>query len=183
MVKRTGTYVAFDGQGEVNPTKSDRPYYSLMQAWDANGDIEFHFVNSHDKTFAVCDDSKKETLKARIRQRLSMSKNMVVILTADTRERGSMLSYEIEMAVDYYGLPLIIVYPDYKYIRNVDSHADVWPKVLADRIKAGAAHAIHVPFKKDVILDAISQFSVNDDPLDGAKNVYSEKAYRNWGLM
>ena len=183
MANRTGTYIAFDGRGEVNPALSDRSYYSLLQAWDANGDIEFHFVNSHEKTYAVNDDSKKETLKARIRQRLSMSKNMVVILTPDTRDRGSMLSYEIEMAVDCYKLPLIIVYPKYEYIRNVDSHADVWPTALSKRIWNGTAHAIHVPFKKDVILDAISQFSVNDNPLEGSKNVYSVKAYQSWGLM
>lgn len=67
-MNRTGTYVAFDGLGETNPTKSDFRYYATLQAWTAHKNIEFSFVNSHDKTYAVRDTSSKATLYARIRQ-------------------------------------------------------------------------------------------------------------------
>jgi hypothetical protein len=33
---------------------------------------------------------------------------MVVIISSDTRKSGSMLSWEVEQAVDFYELPLII---------------------------------------------------------------------------
>ena len=132
-MNRTGTYVAFDGLGESDPSKSDFRYYATLQAWTANKNIDFRFVNSHDKTYAVRDTSSKATLYARIRQRLSASKNMFVIISKDTRYTGSVLSYEIEQAIDVYKLPLIIAYPDYSGIWNVDALSDMWPKALADR--------------------------------------------------
>lgn len=107
MANRTGTYVAFDGLGQTDPSKSDFRYYSTIQAWDANNNIDFKFVNSHDKTDAVRDSSKRATLEARIQERLRASKNMLVILSPQTRKSGSMLVFETEQAVDTYDLPLI----------------------------------------------------------------------------
>ena len=182
MANRTGTYVAFDGLGTVDPTQSDFTYYSLMQAWDANKDIEFHFTNSHDKTCAVRDDSKKATLKKRICERLSKSKNMVVILSEKTRDFGSMLLYEIRMAIDYYKIPLIVVYPDYEYILKPKLLSEYWPSALRLRIENKSARAIHVPFKKDILFDAISQFSVNDDPLQSPLHYYTKDAYKEFGI-
>ena len=107
MAYRSGTYIAFDGLGEVEPTKSDFKYYATIRAWTEHKDIDFKFVNSHEKTAAVRDTSLKATLQARIRERLANSKNVVVILSDQTRKSGSMLSYEIEQAVDKNDLPLI----------------------------------------------------------------------------
>jgi len=183
MANRTGTYVAFDGLGETDPTKSDFRYYATIQAWCANSKIEFNITNSHEKTYSVRDSSSKATLYARIQDRLRASKNMLVILTKDTRYTGSVLSYEIEQAIDNYQIPLIIAYPDFSSILNVDSHSDVWPKSLADRINKDGIEAIHIAFKKDCILDAISQFSVNGKHLSSGKNHYSREAYVQWGLI
>ena len=182
MHYRTGTYVAFDGLGEADPSKSDFRYYATLQAWDANKDIDFKLTNSHEKTYAVRDDSLKSTLKDRICERLSQSKNMVVVLSEDTRKSGSMLSFEIEKAVDVYKLPLIIAYPGYNSILHVESHRSVWPTVLSQRIDNGTARAIHVPFKKDPILDAIGQFTVQKSSLTSGKNYYTLKSYQTWGL-
>ena len=166
-MNRTGTYVAFDGLGETNPAKSDFRYYATLQAWTANKNIDFNFVNSHDKTYAVRDSSQRATLYARIRQRLSASKNMLVIISKDTRYTGSVLSYEIEQAIDVYKIPLIIVYPDYSAILNVDALADMWPKALAERINKNGVEAIHIAFAKAPILDAIDRFTVNGEHLSG----------------
>ena len=73
-MNRTGTYVAFDGLGQTDPSKSDFRYYSILQAWDANKSIDFKLTNSHEKTYAVRDTSSRATLYARIRERLSASK-------------------------------------------------------------------------------------------------------------
>jgi hypothetical protein len=183
MANRTGTYVAFDGLGETDPTKSDFRYYATIQAWCANSKIEFNITNSHEKTYAVRDSSSKATLYARIQERLRASKNMLVILTKDTRNAGSVLSYEIEQAIDTYQIPLIIAYPGFSSILNVVSHSDVWPNSLADRISKVGTAAIHIAFKKDCILDAISQFSVNGKQLSSGKNHYSREAYIHWGLI
>jgi hypothetical protein len=183
MANRTGTYVAFDGLGQTDPTKSDFKYYSTLQAWSKNKNIQFSLTNSHEKTAAVRDTSLRATLYARIQERFRASKNMLVILTKATRYTGSVLSYEIEQAIETYKIPLIIAYPGYSSIVNVDSHRDIWPKVLVDRINLPETKAIHIAFAKDCILNAITRFTVNGESLDGGKNFYSREAYVNWGMI
>lgn len=183
MANRTGTYVAFDGLGEADPTKSDFKYYATLQAWNANKNIEFSLTNSHEKTDAVRDTSKRTTLYARIQERLRASKNMLIILTSNTRYTGSVLSYEIEQAIDTYKIPLIIAYPEFSSILDVDGLSDNWPKALADRINNIGVEAIHIPFAKDCILDAITRFHVNGEHLSNGKNYYNREAQVEWGLI
>jgi hypothetical protein len=184
MAYRSGTYIAFDGLGQTNPTLSDFKYYATMQAWDSHKNIDFKYVDSHDKTCAVRDTSLRTTLESRIRERLSNSKNVVVILSGDTRKSGSMLTYEVEQAVDRYDLPLIITYVDYRVVANPSSLSTYWPNALNTRITNNSARAIHIPFIKSALLDAISQFSVNEQKqLSGSSNYYSEQAHRNFGAF
>lgn len=183
-MNRTGTYVAFDGLGQTDPSKSDFRYYSILQAWDANKSIDFKLTNSHEKTYSVRDSSSKTTLYARIRERLSASKNMVVILSENTRKSGSVLSYEIEQAIDNYKIPLIIAYPAYSAIWAVDSDLSaMWPTALSTRIDLTGTEAIHVGFKKEPIMNAIPRFTVNGEHLSNGRNVYSKDTYVTWGIV
>lgn len=175
-MNRTGTYVAFDGLGKTNPTESDFRYYSTLQAWSAGKKIDFKFVNSHDKTAAVRDTSLRSTLESRIRARLAASKNCIVILSDDTRKTGSMLSYEIEKAVDLYEIPLICVYVGFEKINAPKALSARWPNELTTRIDNGTANAIHVPFKKEILLTAIKQFSVNANSPGGSLVTYTNEA-------
>lgn len=183
MANRTGTYFAFDGQGQADPSQSDFKYYVTVQGWAANRGIEFKFVNSHEKASAVRDTSTRETLKRSIRERLAASKNMVAIISDITRKSGSLLSYEIEMAVDYYKLPLIIAYPGYESILNPASHSTKWPNTLTERIQNATAKAIHIPFKKDALLDAIGQFTVSSGNLDIPLQYYNRETQIGWGYI
>lgn len=183
MANRTGTYVAFDGLGESNPTKSDFKYYATIQSWSANKNIEFSITNSHEKTYAVRDTSSRATLYSRIQERLRASKNMLIVLTKDTRYTGSVLSFEIEQAIDTYKIPLIIAYPGYQAILNVDTLSNLWPKALAERINNADIEAIHIVFTKDCILNAITRFYVNGEHLSSGKDYYSLEAYTQWGLI
>lgn len=182
-MNRTGTYVAFDGLGQADPSKSDFRYYATLQAWTANRNIDFKLINSHDKTYAVRDTSLRATLYARIQERLRTSKNMLVIISDDTRYTGSVLSYEIEQAIDNYHVPLIIAYLRYSAIFDVDALFSMWPKSLADRIYKTDTEAIHIAFAKAPIMDAINQFSVNGKHLTSGKDYYSREAYISWGLV
>jgi hypothetical protein len=168
MGYRNGTYVAFDGLGQKKPVYSDFKYYGTIQAWSQNKNIEFKFINSHEKTYSVNDSSKYETLKSRIRERLASSKNMVLIISSNTRMKGSALSYEIEQAVDRYNLPLIITYTDYAILADPLGLSKLWPDALRSRIHEGKAKAVHIPFSKNAILDAISQFNVHNGTPNGA---------------
>lgn len=183
MANRTGTYFAFDGLGQTDPTKSDFRYYAIAQGWDASKAVEFKFVNSHDKASAVQDSSKMATLKASIHQRLAASKNMVVIISPDTRKSGSLLSWEIEQAVDRYKLPLIVAYTNYNYVLSPASHKEEWPIALATRIADGSAQAIQIPFRRDAVFDSIGQFTVNSDPIGSALSYYNRVAQVKWGYL
>ena len=177
MAYRNGTYIAFDGLGQTDPTLSDFKYYSLMQAWNSQGHVEFKYVDSHDKTYAVRDTSLITTLQDRIRERLANSKNVIVILSSNTRSSGSILTYEIEQAVDKYKLPLIVTYVDYKVISDPVHLFPYWPNALKIRIDNNTANAIHIPFLKNTLLAAIEQFNIFK-PLSGSLNYYDENAHR-----
>lgn len=181
MAYRNGTYVAFDGNGTTNPIEGNIKYFNLLKAWSTNKNIDFNFSDSHQKTYQVCDSSTLSTLKSRLEERMRNSKNMLIIITDKTSWNRGLLCWEIEKAVDYYKLPLIVVYTEYSKIIHVDSHASEWPKALKERIDNGSAKCIHIPFTKDLILDAISQFSVNDKYPTTSKNHYSESVYTNIG--
>lgn len=184
-LNRTGTYVAFDGLGQTDPSKSDYRYYATLQAWTRNNNIDFRLVNSHEKTYAVRDSSSKRTLYDRIQERLRASKNMLVVISKDTRRTGSVLSYEIEKAVDFYDLPLIITYPDCSVsdLSDWDKLSNMWPQALADRISGPKIKAIHILFSKAPILDAINRFTVNGTKLLGGKCYYKRESYIQWGII
>ena len=186
MNYRTGTYVAFDGLGESDPSKSDYRYYATLQAWSQNDNIDFRLVNSHEKTSAVRDDSLRRTLYARIDERLRMSKQMVVIVSSDTRSTGSVLSYEIKRAVDAYQIPLIIAYPDQGAITGDSSLWFVrrwWPDALEKRIADKSGYFLHVPFKKEPLRAAMSYATVQRVEGQTGSFFYNADCYRSWGVQ
>ncbi|MDO6758523.1 TIR domain-containing protein [Phaeobacter inhibens] len=183
MANRTGTYFAFDGLGQADPTKSDFRYYATVQSWTANKSMEFNFVNSHDKAAAVRDTSKLETLKTSIRVRLAASNRMVIILSPATRKTGSLLSYEIEKAVDRYDLPLIVAYTGRDYVLSPLSLSSRWPAVLTARINNETAKAIHIPFRQTAILKAIKSYSVNGQQPSGPQRIYTREVQEKWGYL
>ncbi|MGI6710910.1 MAG: TIR domain-containing protein [Bacilli bacterium] len=181
---RNGTYVAFDGNNEVDPTKSDQKYFQLLKAWKENSDIEFTFSDSHSKTYQVRDSSSEETLKQRLKDRMKNSKNFLVIISNDTSFNRGMLNYEIELAVVTYKLPIIVVYVGYKKIKDPSLLSSAWCKNLLKYINNKLAKCIHVPFKKEPIFAAISQFSVVDNNYPATSlNYYNDQAYKSWGIM
>lgn len=182
MTYRNGNYIAFDGLGETDPTKSDFRYYASIQAWATGKGLDFKYVNSHDKTYAVRDSSLKQTLESRIRERLAASKNVVIILSDKTRKSGSMLSYEIEKAVDVYGLPLICAYTNYYKVMDPYKLNNRWPLALKERIDNGSAKAIHIPFKKAALLDALTH-TVHSNSLNSGLHYYTLEAHRQFGCL
>lgn len=181
MAYRNGTYIAFHAGGTTDPTASDIKYYRLMRAWHETDDIDFRFVNSHEKTFAVRDSSKKATLRRSLLARLANSKNMVLIVGPTTRHDTDWVPFEIEKAVDDYGLPIIAVYPGQGRIFNPPALSRLWPRDLASRINNGVARVIHIPFKQVVIDTAIRQFHLNNMP-SGADTYYTSQAYDHMGV-
>ena len=183
MAYRSGTYVAFHARGTTNPTASDIKYYNTMKMWDASKTIEFGFTDSHDKTAAVRDSSKRLTLKRRLQERLDNSKQLVLIVTSDTKLDTDWVPFEITYAIDDKKLPIIAVYPGYRAVMDPNQLFRLWPPALSARILNGRANVVHIPFKKEPLLDAIGQFSVHDKSPSGPLACYTASSHRNWDLM
>ena len=184
MAYRNGVYFGFDGLGKTDPTQSDFKYYSIMMGWNECKNIEFSFVNSHEKTCAVKDCSTIETLKNRILERMRNSKSIFIVLTSSTRKTGSMLSYEIEKAADNYNLPFIIAYPGYRAISTPQDLASFWPDALQSRIANNKIRSIHIPFKANIIATAMNYFSVVTDKYPGYPlSIYGKETHISCGCL
>lgn len=93
MSNRTANYVAFYVAEPFNSsnlganTTPDFLYYNQLKAWKG-ADSTFPFIDAHEKTYNVRDNSEWETLKKRLHDRLNLSKNMVLFLSANTKIVG-----------------------------------------------------------------------------------------------
>lgn len=182
MTYRNGTYIAFHADGTNIPTESDFKYYNLIRAWIAKDDDDFFMVNSHEKTGAARDGSKRETLRNHLKERLRNSKNMILIVGETTKNDRDWIPFEIEYAVDACEIPLIVAYPGCGHILQPPKLSYKWPESLKERIENETVYAIHIPFKKEPLKAAISQFDHNNKP-NSALSYYSEEAYRRFGIL
>jgi hypothetical protein len=163
MAYRNGIYVAFNGCGTAVPTESDIGYYDLLKAWDANKNIDFEFVDSHDKTCKVRDDSLTSTLKDRLSERLKDSKLFFLIVTKNTKNSSKILDYEIASAIDTRKIPVVVAYVGETLIKEVSQDLiDMLPKVLQERINNKTAKIHFIPFKLKDIKIAFESFGVNE---------------------
>lgn len=179
MAYRNGTYIAFHANNTADPSASDMKYYNTLRMWKVRNEGDFRFVNSHEKR-DVRDWSTKETLRRALRERINNSKHLLLIVGETTRLDTDWVPFEIAHAVDNCELPIIAAYPGYERIMAPAQLSHLWPKALADRINNGTAKVIHVPFKKEPIADAVSQFDFNNPP-KGSLVHYSREAYLSWG--
>lgn len=162
MSYRNGTYIAFDGQGELNHSKSDIKYFNLLKGWNSSERI--NFIDSHEKNGNVRDSSLDETKKASLRERLNNSKQILIIISEDTRQTGSLLDYEIEYAKKI-GLPFIICYAGVTK-RNI--HGDYkhrLPSILRSYCDNSEIISIHVPFTESDIKLALDKYVVSNTTL------------------
>jgi antiphage defense system Thoeris ThsB-like protein len=181
MAYRNGTYIAFHAGGTTDPTASDIRYYRMLKAWHEHDDIEFEFINSHDKVSAVRDTSKKATLLRSLMERLNNSKNMVLIIGPTTRLDTDWVPFEIGYAVDKCKIPIITAYTGYECILAPIQLRPLWPPALANRIANSTVRAIHIPFKQKAIDDAVRQFSHDNLPTTSL-SYYTAEAHRSLGI-
>lgn len=175
MAYRNGVYAAFDGQGTTNPTQSDIKYYNLLKSW-ASGE-NFSYIDSHQKTRSVRDSSQAETLKRVLRERLSNSKVMLLILSEDTNYDRGFLNYEIEQALDTYKLPLIVAYTNIPPAieQQWSTLEKRWPRALSERLNNynsdKTLSVLHIPFAKQDIISALSSMTIHNKVYLGKKLV------------
>ncbi|MGZ5608093.1 MAG: TIR domain-containing protein [Methylobacter sp.] len=101
MAYRSKTYFAFSSE--------DISSYRLMQAWKANENIDFNFYNAHD-LYISRDDSKPETIKRNLRERLKNAKQIILLRSKNAKKKGddevSFLAHEVAVILEF-NLPVI----------------------------------------------------------------------------
>lgn len=175
MSYRNGNYTAFyvaepfcESSLGVCLSK-DFCYYNLLKAWKAK-DSSFPFNDSHNKTYNVRDDSDWEkTLKPRLHKRLDNSKNLILFLSSYTKNSQALIE-EIDYAINKKGLPIIVVYPEFKNISDIvinsnftESVIELWNKLPIFRDNKYKVPVIHIPMDKDLIKNTLNDtdFMVN----------------------
>lgn len=137
-------------------------YYNMLKAWKA-ADVSFPFLDAHNTTYNVRDNSDWETtLKPRLHARLRNSKNIVLFLSSNTRCSRA-LREELEYGINVLQLPVIVVYPDYReksQIANKDGIKEdvkkLWDLLPTFRDNMGKVPTIHIPLKKELIVKALT---------------------------
>jgi hypothetical protein len=138
MSYRNKTYVIF--------SSNDINYYNLMCAWKENENVEFDFNDAHD-IGDIREDSQEETIKRRLRERFSNSRQVIVLIGEDTRYKYKYVRWEIEVAQDL-DLPIIAV--------NINDKREMDP-VRCPTILKGKC-VLHVSFNLKIVQYALDMW-------------------------
>lgn len=164
---RNSNYTAFyvaepfsTSQLGAHATK-DFCYYNMLRTWKGK-DTSFPFNDAHAKTYSVRDDSDwASTLKPRLRERLRVSKNIILFLSSSTKASKA-LTEEIEYGACALGLPIIVVYPELDnndIVKNNSLSLKVrllWDKLPALKKAMENVPTLHIPMKKEYLQRALS---------------------------
>lgn len=183
MANRTANYTAFYVKtpfSESNLGANATPdfiYYNQLRAWKGN-DSSFPFVDAHAKTYNVRDDSSWETLKQRLHDRLNVSKNIVLFLSENTKNSRA-LQEEINYGINTKGLPVIVIYPDFKTKTDIaDSYGikkqvkNLWDKLPVFKDSMTNVATLHVPDNKALITNALKDKDFMVQTMTTAKAYY-----------
>lgn len=175
MSYRNGNYAAFYVATPFKETNlgancaHDFCYYRTIRMWKGQ-DSTFPFNDSHDKNYNVRDGSDWEkTLKPRLHERLRNSKNMLLFLSSITKNSQA-LREEIDYGINTCGLPIIVVYPEYKDRSEItycnkfrNEVVNLWDKLPVFRNNMNKVPILHIAMNKNDISLALKNkgFMVN----------------------
>ena len=159
---RTKTYIAFDGDADLMS-------YRTIQGWSADPKYPFTLNDAHEINYAR-DVSLPESIINQLRERLDVSKHIVLIVGSETNNnRKGILQYEINYGIRN-KLPFILVFKGFSSEDKAD--ASLWqnkllpkiPKVLRD---GEPKYCLVSPFTRDVLVRAIWTYSAENLPQKG----------------
>jgi hypothetical protein len=166
MSYRNKTYVIFDGD-------NDMWAYAFMKGWKVNDNIDFDFHDAHD-LMPLTDRASEDTIRQRLRQRLSNSKQAIVLIGDNTKNLYKFVRWEMDVCLEN-GIPIIAV--NLKKRRGMDP--DLCPAILKGEYVA------HVSFNMKIIQYALDQFPdeyANRESNTTGDRYYNEQIYKRLGL-
>lgn len=183
MANRTANYTAFYVKTPFDTSNlgayatPDFVYYNQLRAWKG-ADSSFPFIDAHEKTYNVRDSSSWETLKGRLHERLDVSKNIVLFLSDNTKNSQA-LREEIDSGINCKGLPVIVIYPDFKEKTDIGGSngikkqvKDLWEKLPVFKDNMYKVATLHVPYKKELIQSALGDDDFKVQTMAKAESYY-----------
>lgn len=165
---RNSNYTAFYVAEPFKPSPLDAHatkdfcYYNMLRAWKGK-DASFPFNDAHAKTYSVRDGSDwEQTLKPRLRERLRVSKNIILFFSSNTKCSRA-LQEEISYGACTLGLPVIVVYPELdnsQIVSNKQLSSIVkflWDKLPILKKAMTKVPTLHIPMKQNSVRDALSE--------------------------
>ena len=145
MSYRNKTYVAFASENISS--------YRLMEAWRENEHIAFDFYDAHD-LYVSRDDSKPETIKRNLRERLKNAKQVVLLGSKEGKAKGgdgrSFLAHEVDVIIEF-NLPVVVANLDGD--RTIDRNYIPTPLLEADY------YTLSVSFQPKIIQYALDNYA------------------------
>ena len=143
---RNKTYVAFASE--------DIHCYRMMEAWRDNDNIDFSFFDAHD-LYVARDTSTRETIKRRLRERLSNTAKQVVLLGSRTAKRKggdgwSFLAHEVDTIIQL-NLPVVVA--------NLDGTRDANTSFIPKPFLDAQYYTVSVSFQAAVIKYALDEYA------------------------
>ena len=146
-----------------------------MEAWRENQHIEFNFYDAHD-LYVSRDDSKPETIKRNLRERLKNAKQIILLGSKDGKKKGgdgkSFLAHEVEVILEL-KLPVIVA--------NLDGDRAInqafIPSPLSDY------YSMSVSFQPKIIMYALDNYAESfASSTKKGPHYYLPKVYSDLGL-
>lgn len=144
MAYRNKTYVCFDGDSDIR-------YYNLMRAWKQSDNTTFDFYDAHDINNAK-DSSNEETIKRKLRERLSNTKVVIVLIGEKTQYLYKFVRWEMEQALSLH-LPIIGV--NLNGLRQQDLNR--CPAIIRNEL------VVYVSFNAEIIQYALENWPKSHD--------------------
>jgi len=166
MSYRNKTYVIFDGDNDIWA-------YAYMKGWKQSEHIEFDFHDAHDLR-PLTDRASEQTVRERLHQRFSNSKQAIVLIGESTRNLYKFVRWEIETAIEL-DFPIIGV----NLNGSPKDDAELCPPLLRGR------YVVHIPFKAKIIQFALDHFPdeyVKRNVTAGGNRHYNDSVYTRLGL-
>lgn len=156
---RTKTYIAFDGDADLMS-------YRKIQDWNKDEKVPFSINDAHELNNAR-DDSLPESIINQLRERMEISKNVVLLISSATnKNRKGILQWEIGYALRN-KLPIILVFIGYG--SETPTSEALWknlylkiPAIL--RVTELDKYCLLCPFTRDVLIKAINSYSSTNLP-------------------